>query len=107
MPDTTSMPKLLRVWIAFHDGNHHVVILVHRLQRHRIRRLDAAEDGDEERLAHPGQDFRALGDVERRLAGEAQHIAGLLLPFDQMRQQVERGLAVADEIVIDEIDRAA
>ena len=33
--------------------------------------------------------------------------AGALLPCDQMRQQIERGLAVADEIVVDEIDRPA
>ena len=57
-------------------------------------------------LAHLLEDLRPLGDVERRLAGEPHDVAGLLLPFDQMRQQVERRLAVADEIVIDEIHRA-
>ncbi len=57
-------------------------------------------------LAHLLQDFGPLGDVQRRLAGEPHHVAGPLLPFDQMRQQVQRRLAVADEIVVDEIDRA-
>ena len=33
-----------------------------------------------------------------------QGIAVLLLPFDQMRQHVLGGLAIADEIVVDEID---
>ena len=73
MPDTTSMPKPFSVLDRFHDRHHHVVILVHRLQRHRIRRLDAAEDRREVRLAHQREDFRPLGDVERRLAGKAQH----------------------------------
>src|SRR6185437_15720407 len=35
-----------------------------------------------------------------------QHVAGLLLPFDQMRQELECRLSVSDEIVVDEIDRA-
>src|SRR4029077_15980671 len=91
----------------FHDRYHHVVILMHGLQRHGIRRLDAAEDRREECFAHPGQNFRALGDIERRLAGEAQDITHLLLPSHQVRQQFERGLAIADEIVVDEIDRTA
>jgi hypothetical protein len=60
--------------------------------------------GDESGLAHLLEDFRALGDVERGLAGQPRGIASLLLPFDQMWQQVQRGLAVADEIVVDEID---
>ena len=47
-----------------------------------------------------------LGDIERRLAGEHHRVAGSLLPLDQMRQHLLRGLAVADEIVIDEIDGA-
>src|SRR5439155_8353961 len=47
-----------------------------------------------------------LGDVERRLAGQPHDVAGFLLPLDQMRQQIKRGLSVADEIVIDEIHRA-
>ena len=62
--------------------------------------------GDEERLAHLLEDLGPLGDVERRLAGEPHDVAGSLLPLDQMRQQIERRLAVADEIVVDEIDRA-
>ncbi len=54
---------------------------------------------------HQLEDLRPLGDVQRRLAGEPRDVAGSLLPFDKMRQQVERRLAVADEIVIDEIHR--
>ncbi len=61
---------------------------------------------DEIRLAHLLENLRPLGDVERRLAGQTQDVTGLLLPLDQMRQQIERRLAVADEIVIDEIHRA-
>ena len=61
--------------------------------------------GDEVRLAHLLENLRPLGDVERRLAGEPRHVAGPLLPLDQMRHQVQRRLAVADEIVIDEIHR--
>ena len=92
---------------ALQDRDHHVVVLVHRLQRVGIGRLDAAEHRDEERLAHLLQNFGPLGDVQRRLAGEPHHVAGPLLPFDQMRQQVQRRLAVADEIVVDEINRAS
>ena len=92
---------------AFQNRDHHVVVLLHRLQRIGIGRFDAAEDRDEERLAHLLQNLRALGDVERRLAGEPHDVTGLLLPLDQMRQQVERRLSVADEIVVDEIHRAS
>ena len=35
----------------------------------------------------------------------ASGIAASLLPFDQMRQQIAGCLAVADEVVVDEIDR--
>ena len=55
-------------------------------------------------LAHQLENLGLLGDVERRLAGELQRIAVLLLPCDQMRQHFVRGLAIADEIVVDEID---
>ena len=61
----------------------------------------------------PNQASRISARISGRLAmfsvasqDSRKHKAGLLLPFDQMRQQIERGLAVADEIVIDEIDRA-
>src|SRR6185437_2221082 len=70
-------------------------------------RFDAAENRAEIGLAHPRQDFRTLGDVQRGLAGKAQDETRLLLPLDQMWQQVECRLAVADEIIVDEIDRAA
>ncbi len=58
------------------------------------------------RLAHQREDFRPLGDVERRLAGHQIGIAVALLPFDQVRQQLAHRALVGDEIVIDEIDRA-
>ena len=47
MPDTTSMPYELMVLHALEDRDHHVVVLVHGLQRVGIRGLDATEDGDE------------------------------------------------------------
>ena len=81
------------------------MVLLHRLQRVGIGGLDAAEDGDEEGVPHLLEDLGPLGDVERRLAGEPRDVAGSLLPLDEMGQQVQRRLAVADEIVIDEIHR--
>ena len=80
------------------------MLLAHGLERVGLRRFDAGEDGEELRLAHQRQDFGLLGDIERGLAGKLQRIAVLLLPGDQMRQHLARGLAVADEIVVDEID---
>ncbi len=91
---------------ALQNRHHHVVGFRHRLERIAIRRLDAAEHRGEVGVAHLREDFRTLGDVERRLAGELQGEAVALLPFDQVRQQLEHGTAVADEIVVDEIDRA-
>ena len=91
--------------MALEDRHHHVVILGDRLQRLRIGRLDAAEHRREQRLAHQLEDFRPLGDVERRLAGQQQRIAVALLPLDQVRQQLAHGALVGDEIVVDEIDR--
>ena len=80
------------------------MLLAHGFERIRIRRFDADEDGEELRLAHQRQNLRLLGEIERRLAGELQRIAVLALPGDQMRQHLARRLAVADEIVVDEID---
>src|SRR6202043_1998062 len=68
-------------------------------------RLDAAEYRDKECLAHLLENFGPLGNVERRLAGEAYHVTGFFLPLNQVRQQIDRRLPVADEIVIDKIDR--
>jgi hypothetical protein len=81
-------------------------VLGDRLQRGRIRRLDTAEDRGEIGVPHQLQDFRPLGDVQCRLAGKPHLETGALLPCDQMRQQVERCLAIADEVVVDEIDRS-
>ena len=88
----------------FHHRDRVVVLLAHGLERIGLRRLDADEQAEEAGLAHQREDVRLLGDVERRLAGELHRIAVLLLPFDEMRQHLARGLAVADEIVVDEID---
>ena len=85
--------------------HHHVVLLGDRLERLGLGRLDAAEDRRERRLAHQLEDFRPLGDVERRLAGQQQRIAVALLPLDQVRQHLAHGALVGDEIVVDEIDR--
>jgi hypothetical protein len=49
------------------------------------------------------EDFGLLGDVERRLAGKLDRVAARLLPGNQLRQHLAGGLAVADEVVIDEI----
>ncbi len=52
------------------------------------------------------QDFRRTGDIERRLAREADGIAVALLPLNEMWQKVSQSAPVGDEIVVDEIDRA-
>ena len=83
-----------------------VVRLAHGVERAQLGRLDAAEHRVETRLAHHRENVRALRDIERRLAGELDRIAAPLLPGDQMRQQLARRFLVADEIVVDEIDRA-
>src|SRR5581483_12463741 len=83
-----------------------IVVLVHGFQCNRIGCLDSAEDRAEEGLAHSGKNFRTLGDVERCLAREPQDEAGPSLPFCEMRQDLERGLAIADEIVVDKVDRS-
>jgi len=72
--------------------------------KRRAWRLDAAEDRDEPRLPHERQHPLVLGDVERRLAGEPQRIPVRALPFDQVGQELERRLLVADEVVVDEVD---
>ena len=59
---------------------------------------------EELRLAHQFEDLGLLGDVERRLAGELQRVAVLLLPGDEVRKHVARGLAVADEVIVDEVN---
>ena len=83
-----------------------VVRFAHGVERAQFGRLDAAEHRVETRLAHHREDVRALRDVERRLARELDRIAAPFLPLDQIGQQLARGLLVADEIVVDEIDRA-
>ena len=70
-----------------------------------LRRLDADEHADEVRLLHQLENVGLLGDVERRLAGEHHRIVVALLPLDEMRQHLLGGLAVADEIVVDEVER--
>ena len=82
------------------------MVLVHRLQCIGIRGFDTAENGDKERLPHLLQNLGAFGDVKRRLAGKPQDVTGRLLPFDQMWQQIQSRLSVADEIVVDKIHRA-
>ena len=47
MPETTSMPEGIDGLHAFEDADHHVLVLVHRLQRFGVGRLDTDEDGDE------------------------------------------------------------
>ena len=78
--------------------------LVDSRQNLRLRRLDPDEDCEEAGLTHQRENVDLLCDVQRRLAGELQRIAVPLLPIDQMRQQIARRFAVADEIIIDEID---
>ena len=94
----------LSVLIALQHRQRSVLLLAHLLERIGFRRLDADEHRLEFRLSHQRQNFRLLGEIERRLAGEVQRMAAFLLPFDQMRQHFARRLAVADEIVVDEID---
>ncbi len=106
MPETTCIPCWLMARIEFEDRHGEILLLVDLLERIGLRRLDAAKDRLESGFAHHGEDFRRAGDVERRLAGEADRIAALLLPGDEMRQKFRDRLAVGDEIVVDEIDRA-
>ena len=87
------------------DRHDHVVALVDLDQRVGLWRLDPTEDRVEGGLAHQGQDVGRAGDVERRLAGEVQRVAVPLLPGDEVRQQLLDGLPVADDVVVDEIDR--
>ena len=58
-----------------------------------------------ERLAHELQDLRVLGDVQRELAGEANRIVAAPLPLDEVRQEVQRGPRIPDEVVVHEVDR--
>ena len=78
--------------------------LAHGGQRFGLRRLDTDEHADEIRLVHQLQNVRLLGDVERGLAGELHRIVMLLLPFDEMRQHLLGGFAIADEVIVDEVD---
>jgi len=57
------------------------------------------------RLAHARQKLRVLCDVKRRFAGEHEGIAVALLPDDQRLDQFARCPPVADEIVVNEVDR--
>ena len=70
-----------------------------------LGRLDAAEHGDEARRAHEGEHPLVLREIQRRLAGEAQRVAPAGLPLDEVREQLEHGLLVADEVVVHEVDR--
>ncbi len=88
----------------FHHRHGDVLALAHRLERVGLGRLDADKYPQERALPHELENFGLLGDVERRLAGELQGIAVLFLPGEEMRQHVLGGFAIADEIVIDEID---
>ena len=91
---------------GFEDRHRRVVFLGDGLERHRVRRLDAAEHRFEHRFAHQRENFRPLGDVQRRFAGQRIRIAVALLPIDQVRQELPHGAPVRDEIVVDEIHRA-
>ena len=104
MPDAHLQAVIVE---RFDRGDHRqriVLILAHGFERLGLRRFDADEHAAERGLAHQPQDLGLLGDVERRLAGELHGIEVLLLPGDEVRQHIARRLAVADEIVVDEID---
>lgn len=82
-----------------------VLPLAHGSQSVRLHRLDAAEDIGHERFAHERQDLRVLGDVQRELAGEADRIVTASLPFDEVRQEVQRAPGIPNEVVVHEVDR--
>ena len=86
------------------QGHPEVLVLGHEVERVGLRRLDPAEHRDEARLAHEREHALVRGDVQRRLAREAQRVAVAHLPLDQVRQEIERGLLVADEVVVHEVD---
>ncbi len=75
------------------------------MQGVRLGRLDAAEHGNEARRAHAGEHPLILREIQRRLAGEAQRISAAGLLLDEVREQLQLGLLVADEVVIHEVDR--
>src|SRR5260370_12009369 len=87
---------------ALENGDHHIVVLVHGLQRVGIRRFDAAEDRDKESLAHLLENLRPLGDIERSLAGQANHVAGSFLPLNQIRHQTNPLLPLPPQISVPE-----
>ena len=75
-------------------------------QRGLIGALDADEDGDDVGLDHQRHQLRIIGEVDGRFGEEGQGIAFLLLPVRQRAQHRLDGLLVADEVVVDDEDRA-
>src|SRR5262249_25536417 len=67
--------------------------------------FDAAEDRAEICLAHQRQNIRAFRNIKGCFAAQLHRVATELLPGHEMWQQLARRLLVADEIVIDKIDR--
>jgi hypothetical protein len=96
-------PVVVNRFDRLHHRQGSVLLLAHGLECIDFRRLDADEHGDELCLAHQRENLRLLGDIECCLAGKLQRIAVLALPVDKLRQHFARRLAVADEIVVDEI----
>src|SRR4029077_2045021 len=82
-----------------------ILRFLHGIQSRQFRRFDAAEDRAEVRFAHHRQNFRRFGDIEGRLTTQLHRVPAPLLPGDKMGQEFARRLFVADEIVVDEIDR--
>src|ERR1700722_1362631 len=76
------------------------------MKRAKFGRFDTAEDRGEIGFAHELQELGMLGDVERRFAAERERIAVTLLPIDEDFDEFSGGPAIADEVVIDEIDGA-
>ena len=84
-----------------------VLLLAHLHQGLGIRALDADEDGEEVRILHRLQHLVVVGEIDRGFGRELERIVVLLQPRLEPRHQGAQVLAVADEIVVDEIDMAA
>src|SRR5260221_7836215 len=80
------------------------MLLTHGRERRGLGSLDAHKNTEEARLLHQPKDFGLLGDVERRFASELHRIVVFALPRDEVGKHLARCFAIADKIVVDEID---
>src|SRR5262249_18827631 len=80
-------------------------LLRHLPQPLKLGRFDAAKYAGEIRITQIGEKVVVFRDVEGRLECEGNRKRMLLLPGDQMRDQLAHGAAGGDEILVEEIKR--